>query len=131
MILLKNNFLILSVIQLLIIALMFTSCKKEEVEVEDNFPAITVKVINGCGFQGVAANFRDFLVRYNIDVRGTENARKFIFNRTIIVVKHEDEQDLQRLMRYTGITRRIYALSEHSNEAFHIIVGNDYREYLK
>jgi hypothetical protein len=108
-----------------------TGCNQEHREIEESLPAIRVRVLNGIGFKGIASEMSDYLKRYNIDVIGVGNADKFVYNRTIIVVKHDDEYDLARLMKYTGISRRVYAYSEHSVESFQIVLGHDYRDYIK
>ncbi len=129
MIIMKHSYLIL--FHLIIMALFLMSCQEETIEAEDIHPAISVRVLNGCGFSNVAGNYRDYLQQFNIDVIGTGNADKFIFNKSIIVAKRDDGQDLQRLIKYTGINRYIYAFNEHSDEAFQIVLGRDYLEYMK
>ena len=109
----------------------FYGCHREHDSIEDNLPAIRIRVLNGSGFRGAASEYGNYLQRFNVDVIGIGNTEKFIYDKSIIVVKHQDEQDLVRLMKYTGITRRIYALSDHSVEQFQIIVGKDYRSYVK
>ncbi len=94
-------------------------------------PAIRIRILNGCGFQNAASDFSDYLRRYNVDTIGIGNADKFIYDKSIIVVKKDDQQDLQRLMEYTGITRRVYALDNQAVESFQIIVGRDFRKYMK
>ena len=126
----RNGYLIVAV-ALVLALLLLNSCKKQEEQEEDNLPAIRVKVLNGSGFSGVANEMRNHLMKFNIDVIDVGNADRFIYNRTIIVVKRDDEQDLERLMRYTNIRRRTYALSNEADESFQIIVGKDYLNYIK
>ena len=116
---------------LLFAAVILVACKDQTDEVVDLMPAIRVRILNGCGHKNAASDFGNYLTRYNIDVIGVGNAHKFIYDRSIIVVKTDDEQDLERLMRYTGITRRVYALDNHSIESFQIIAGRDFRDYIK
>ena len=118
---------------ILIVSILFVACReqRESGSTSDLMPAIRVRVLNGCGYRNAASDFGNYLAQYNIDVIGTGNAAKFIYNRSIIVVKRDDPQDLERLMRYTGITRRVYAIDTHSVESFQIIVGRDFRDYMK
>jgi hypothetical protein len=71
----------------------------------------------------------EFLSDKNIDIVATGNAEKFIYNKTIIVVKKMDRDDLLRLMKMTGITQWTLAETEYSIAPFTIIIGKDY-EYL-
>jgi len=125
--------LLMIVINLIILAwalLLIGGCDKQETLQHDHLPAIRIKVLNGCGFRKAASEMRDHLLQHNIDVISVGNADNFIYNRTIIVVKKDDKQDLDRLMNYTNIKRRIYALCNDSVESFQIIVGKDYRTYM-
>lgn len=97
---------------------------------ERNFPAIRVVVHNGCGFMGVANNVRRHLFDKNIDVVGVGNTRRFIYDETLIVVKHNDEVDLRRLQRMTGIENVIYAVNENYFVPFIIIAGRDYQRFF-
>ena len=97
---------------------------------ERYLPAIRVVVHNGCGFVGVANNVRHSLFGKNIDVVGVGNTRRFIYDETIIVVKHGDEMELRRLKRMTGIENVIYAVNENFFVPFIIIAGRDYRRFF-
>ncbi len=115
---------------LLLAFAMLVSCRDQRNDSEDMMPAIRIRILNGCGFRNAASDFRNYIIRYNVDVIGVGNADKFIYNRSIIVVKREDPQDLERLMRYTGISRRVYALDSQTDESFQIILGKDFRDYM-
>ncbi len=110
---------------------MLLSCEQENVQEEEILPAIRIRILNGCGHRNAAADYRSYLIDYNVDVIGVGNTGKYIYNRSIIVVKRDDGQDLERLMRYTGITRRVFALNPQTDESFQIILGKDFREYMK
>jgi hypothetical protein len=110
---------------------MLSSCKKEEEFNDDMLPAVKVKLLNGCGFSGIASEFSEYLSQYNIYVVSLGNSEKPIYDKTIIVIKQDDEEDLMRLKKYTGITRVIYALDPYIEESFQIILGRDYQDYIK
>jgi hypothetical protein len=93
-------------------------------------PAIRITLLNGCGFDGAAKDMTDFLTDKNIDIVSTGNAAKFIYNKTIIVVKKMDRDDLLRLMSMTGITQWTLAESEFSVAPFVIVIGKDYQELI-
>lgn len=116
---------------LLILALLLTAaCSEEEVVSEGYFPAIRIKVLNGCGFHGAAAEMANYLTRNtNVDVIGVGNADSFGYSKTIIVARKDLPEELERLKRYTNIERHAYAVSRDANESFQIIVGMDYLNY--
>ena len=103
--------------------------------VEDEFDeryllAIRVVVHNGTGFRGVANEVRQSLFGKNIEVVGVGNTRRFVYDETIIVVKHDNELELRRLKRMTGIENVIYAVNENYYVPFIIIAGRDYQRFF-
>ena len=134
---LAQNRLIWLLIVFIVVSMSFymviNSCEREieeEVINESDFPSIRIMVQNGCGFIGVAQNVRNAVQQKNIDVVGVGNARKFIYNETVIVVKHDDEVDLKRLQNMTGIENVIYAVNENYFVPFIIIAGRDYNKFF-
>jgi len=118
------------------IFLLFKPKEINSVKREDSLPIIKVSVLNGCSFPSIAREVKDILLdkfSENIDVISWDNVprRMFIYNQTIIVVKHKDEKKLEFLKKITGIKRRIYACDENSLEDFQIILGKDYKKYFK
>ena len=113
--------------------------KKVSDNFEDEIVEITslkLSILNGCGVKGAASEVRDNLNNKNIenmDIISWENVKsnKFIYGKSIIVVKRKDENKLKYLMKITGISRRIYAFDENTIEDFQIILGRDYRTYFK
>ena len=97
---------------------------------ENNYPAIKIIVQNGSGFSGVANNVKDNLFGKNIEVVGVGNARKFVYDETIIIVKHGDNIDLKRIQNMTGIENVIYAVNENYFVPFIIVAGRDYQKYF-
>ena len=98
---------------------------------EDNYPSIKIMVYNGCGFSGVANNVKNYLQTKNIDVVNTRNTQRFVYDETLIVVKKNDEIDLKRLQKMTGIEHVIYATNDNFDVPFIIIAGKDYQKYFK
>ncbi|MDD3049841.1 MAG: LytR C-terminal domain-containing protein [Candidatus Cloacimonetes bacterium] len=92
---------------------------------------LKVKVLNGCGYPGVAQTVTHILIERGIDVISLGNADKFIYKKTIIVRKRPDEAKLRYLMDLTGIKRHISAYSDIEFADFYLIVGNDYKTYFK
>ena len=112
-------------------------------KVSDNFEdevieitSLKLSILNGCGVKGIASEVKDILIKMNIenmDIISWENVKsnKFIYGKSIIVVKRKDENKLKYLMKITGISRRIYAFDENTIEDFQIILGRDYRNYFR
>lgn len=98
---------------------------------ENKMPAIKVIVSNGCGFERLAADYAEYIKDKNIDVIRLTDTPKPIYNKSIIVVKTGDQQDLKRLQKMTGITRFTYAVTEGYEVPFIIILGADYEDYMK
>jgi hypothetical protein len=97
---------------------------------EATLPAVRISLKNGCGFEGAATDMTEFLSDKNIDIVSTGNAEKFIYNKTIIVVKEWDPKDLVRLMKMTGITQWTRAESDFPVAPFVIIIGKDYEDLI-
>ena len=146
---LKNNLfhidkraLLIGITALLLISvvsyLLFFNKKVSEY-IEDEIIEITslkLSILNGCGVKGAASEVNEIL--YNKDIEnmdiiscGNVKSYKFIYGKSIIVVKRKDDNKLKYLMKITGISRRIYAFDENSIEDFQIILGRDYRTYFK
>lgn len=95
------------------------------------FPSIKVIILNGCGFDGVADNLRRYLFERNVDAIRIGNTEFRNHAESMIVVKHQDDEDLKRLKDITGIENVIYAVDEKFSVPFIIIAGKDYRTYMK
>jgi len=98
--------------------------------------SLKLSILNGCGIKGAASEVKESLINSsfdNVDIISWENVKsnKFIYGKSIIVVKRKDENKLKYLMKITGISRRIYAFDENTIEDFQIILGRDYRTYFK
>ncbi|MBP7309956.1 MAG: LytR C-terminal domain-containing protein [Candidatus Cloacimonetes bacterium] len=97
---------------------------------EDKLPAIKVTISNGCGYEQLASEFAASLTDKNIEVVGLGDTPKPIYDKSIIVIRKGDEQDLKRLQTMTGIQRWTSAYNEYYNADFEIIVGRDYEEFM-
>ena len=98
--------------------------------------SLKLSILNGCGVKGAASEVKENLINKNlenVDIISWENVKsnKFIYGKSIIVVKRKDGHKLKYLMKITGISRRIYAFDENTIEDFQIILGRDYRTYFK
>jgi hypothetical protein len=98
---------------------------------EHKLPAIKVILTNGCGFEGLAKEFSDFLEDKNVDIVAMGNTYKPVYDKSVIIVRKGDKVDLQRLQRMTGIERFTEARTESALADFEIIIGRDYEQYTK
>jgi len=100
---------------------------------EDEFklPAVKIILTNGCGFEGLAKEFTEFLKDKNVDIIATGNTIRPVYDKTIIVVRKGDKEDLNRLQRMTGINRYTEARNETALADFEIIIGKDYEQFTK
>ncbi|MBP7562312.1 MAG: LytR C-terminal domain-containing protein [Candidatus Cloacimonetes bacterium] len=109
---------------------IYPKMKDKTDHTEEQYPAIKIGLVNGCGYQGVAGNIAEAMTDKNIDVVQISNARKFIYKESVIVVKIDDKNELERLKKMTGITHVIYALNDTYPVPFLIIAGKDYQTYF-
>lgn len=135
----RASIVIISLVCLIIIIALFLIFKKKENKIsEDKIPVTSLKltILNGCGFNGAAKDVKEFLINKdvrNLDIIAWKNVERnmFIYKKTIIVVKKNDQKKIEYLMKITGINRRIYALDANTIEDMQIILGNDYNKYFK
>lgn len=98
--------------------------------------SVKISLLNGCGYRGIATEVKDYFVEKNfsqIDVISWKNVpgSNYIYDKTVIVMKREEEEKLKYLMEITGIPRKIISLNEDTIEEFQIILGKDYLQYFK
>ena len=98
---------------------------------EASMPAIKVIVSNGCGYESLATDYAEFISRLNIEVVKLTDTPKPIYDKSIIVVRKQDNQDLKRLQAMTGIQRFTLAINDASEAPFIIILGRDYQQFMK
>lgn len=98
---------------------------------ERDLPAIKVVVRNGCGIQELAADYTRYIRDKNIDVLYVGDTPHPIYNKSLIVARTGDRQDLERLQRMTGIQRHTLAIDPGYEAGFEIILGRDFEEFMK
>jgi len=98
---------------------------------EENMPAIKVIVSNGCGYESLATDYANYISKLNVEVVKLTDTPKPIYDKSLIVVRKQDEQDLKRLQVMTGIQRFTLAVNEASEAPFIIILGRDYQQFMK
>ncbi|PID29972.1 MAG: hypothetical protein CSB55_00625 [Candidatus Cloacimonadota bacterium] len=113
---------------------IFTKKEKEKAIKSDsgkNLSPIQIILLNGTGETGLAGKIRGILAEgSDIDVISCANANKFIYDKSIIVVR-KDTIGLRRLKIITGIERRVFAKDKNAHAQFDVILGNDYEKYFR
>ena len=99
--------------------------KGDRQDPEASLPAIKVIVANGCGYENLATEYSTFIGGLNIDVVRRIDMPNPIYDQSIIVMQIEDEQDLMRLKKMTGIQLHTVAIKEDADAQFIIILGRD------
>jgi LytR cell envelope-related transcriptional attenuator len=129
----------ISAISVLIIIgyfLFFHSSETQVIEEEIIPTSVKLAILNGCGVDGAATDVKEYFININagnIDIIAWRNVDRnmFIYGKSIIVIKKDNEEKLNYIMKLTGITRKISALDPNTIEDLQIILGNDYKEYFK
>lgn len=103
----------------------------DPIQNEDKLPAIKVQILNGCGFEGLAGEYQEYIKDKNISVDSTGDTTKPIYDKSLIVVRKGDLEDLSRLQKMTGIKLYTLARTEYSNVDFDIVLGRDYDQFMK
>ena len=131
--------IVIAVLVLTLCSFFILFLKREKANISQDELLITsmkIKVLNGCGIDGAAKDVKEYLINKNIknlDIIAWENVERdmFIYGKTLIVIKKNDEEKLKYLMKITGIKRRIFALDPNTIEDLQIILGRDYKDYFK
>jgi hypothetical protein len=97
---------------------------------EQGMPPIKVQIKNGCGEENLAASYLKSIKKLNLDVISLSDTRLPIYNKTLIEVKKENQTDLDRLQKMTGIKRFTLAMDSTYITPYIIILGRDYEEYM-
>lgn len=133
----KSRWWFIGVITVLILAVVFILLRdylsEEDFKPsgEEQMPAIKVIVSNGCGYEDLASTYAQYIGTKNIEVIKLSDTPKPIYDKSIIVARTPDEEDLKRLQAMTGIQRHTMALMDDPEAPFTIILGRDYQEFIK
>ena len=67
---------------------------------------IEVEVLNGCGISGLAQQFTDYLRDKHLDVVRTENADNFHYDKTIVILRHDQFEKVAQVAKLLDISPR-------------------------
>lgn len=134
---------VLLTIVLIVVTNIYLNDSRQIKEIDDR--ELAVKVLNGCGVPGLARDYESYLkekfgVYENTFFKFSEpsNTRKYIYNKSIIVVSQEIDRtvspnNLELLIERTGIESWTYAIDkvELPDYQFLIIIGRDFQNIMK
>jgi hypothetical protein len=88
-----------------------------------------VQVLNGCGVDGVAKNFVNFLNRENFLVTNVDNADNFNYANSIVYLNGDYAEEAMDIAGLLGIPTERILPANGKWKAYHItvIIGKDYR----
>lgn len=79
----------------------------------------------------LARDIRNYLIKKGLNVISFDNAKKFCYLKSVIIVKKMDYQKLEYLISELKIQNVYKQINEDSAYDFIIIVGKDYKKYFK
>lgn len=137
--------LVFVIIATAVILYLFHSSNRQEEIINIDDRELAIKVLNGCGIPGLARDYETFLKEKFSAYENTffkfsepSNTRKYIYNKSVIVVSQEIDKsvspnNLEVLIERTGIENWTYAIDEVElpDYQFLIIVGRDFQKIMK
>jgi hypothetical protein len=96
-------------------------------------PTVRVQVLNGCGVSGVAGVLREYLMRYQVDIRETGNTRLGM-PETVVMDRVGDRKKAEAVARLIGVDEN-HVIQQINKSLIDIdvtvIIGKDYRARFK
>jgi len=94
-----------------------------------------VMIYNGCGIEGSATEFQDYIKKYEFKVKGIANAQNYNFEKTKIIYKNGKRQNAEQL----ALILNSYEIEQYSstwNDYYSaadviVILGKDYKENIQ
>ena len=138
-----NLFLIISnlILSLLILFLGYSFLSKlnvfgENLEIDNlvkHKKNMQIEVVNGCGVDGVADRFTDYLRKKNFDVVYTGNYRSFNIDNSIVIDRTGDIINAEYLAEVIGIDNKQVIQQKNKNYFLDVslIIGKDYKQLFK
>ena len=93
---------------------------------------IQLDVLNGCGAQGVAQKFTDYLRKRNFDVVQSSNYRTFDVEQSLVIDRVGNRENARKVARALGIDEKNILQEINPDYYLHVsvVIGRDY-ENLK
>jgi hypothetical protein len=92
-----------------------------------------IEVLNGCGVDGVADMFTDYLRTKNFDVVNTGNYRSYNIDNSIVIDRTGNIINAEYLAEVIGIDNRQVIQQKNKNYFLDVtlIIGKDYRQFFQ
>ncbi len=92
-----------------------------------------IEVLNGCGVDGVADRFTDYLRKKNFDVVNTGNYRSFNIDNSIVIDRTGNIINAEYLAEVIGIDNKQVIQQKNKNYFLDVtlIIGKDYRQFFQ
>jgi len=87
--------------------------------------------LNGVGKPHLARDVRNYLINNGLNVISFDNAKKFCYLKSVIIVKKMDYKELEYLISKLDIKNIYKQINENAKYDFIIIIGKDYKNYFK
>ncbi len=105
-----------------------TVVKPETLSAEKPYLNVKVEILNGNGINGVAAQYKDLIRQKGFDVLQTDNADRFNYENTLILIRSQNTNAGYRLAKELGIDRSRVKIAPDPSLRLDatIILGKDY-----
>ncbi len=121
-------FFILNILFLCLTIILRTLPNEEIQKIEQiPFNEITLQVLNGCGKKRLAREVRNVLIDKGFDVLSFDNAEKFLYEKTVIIIRNMNYDKFNMLYKEVPVQKVYMQINEHSLYDFIIIIGKDYK----
>lgn len=136
-----SNYLLIGLIALLSAVIIFLSYSlylkiriisdnKDKNEKDKVSAIIQVEVLNGCGVEGIASQFTNFLRDKNFDVVSIGNFKSDNMEETIIIDRIGNKANAEKLADVLGVSKM--NIVEHLNKDYFLdatlVIGKDYNK---
>lgn len=136
-----SNYLLIGLIALLSAVIIFLSYSlylkiriisdnKDKNEKDKVSAIIQVEVLNGCGVEGIASQFTNFLRDKNFDVVSIGNFKSDNMEETIIIDRIGNKANAEKLADVLGVSKK--NIVEHLNKDYFLdvtlVIGKDYNK---
>jgi hypothetical protein len=98
----------------------------------DGLPAVKVQILNGCGEAGLAQKLRDYLMKFQVDIRESENAG-YVMSETVVLDRINQRPKAVKIAQLLNIP--LDHVIRQDNKTLvdidvTVIIGKDYKKYF-
>lgn len=85
-----------------------------------------IEVLNGCGVQGIAGEFKSYLRSHNFDVKKIAGAKSYNYRKTLVISRKPEMEIANQLAEALNVRKPIYIRTNVSLYDATVIIGHDY-----